>query len=59
MDRGRDAGTALGKSIVETAQLIYPENSKKNFLDGLFVEVKLALGMVIRKQKQDIKLGKE
>ncbi len=54
MSRGRDAGTSLGKAIVEMAELMYQENTKKNFLDGLYEEIKWALHKVIKKQKAEL-----
>ena len=52
MSRARAAGKALGKSIVETAQLMYQENTKKNFIDGLLQEIRPALQKSLDKQSK-------
>jgi len=54
MSRARAAGKALGKSIVETAQLMYQENTKKNFIDGLLQEIRPALQKSLDKQSKSI-----
>ncbi len=33
--RAEKAGRLLGRAIIEIAQLMYQENTKKNFLNGL------------------------
>lgn len=53
MSRARNAGTALGKAIVETTQLMQ-ENVKKNFLDGLLQEIRPALEKVLKKQREEL-----
>ncbi len=41
--RAGNAGRKLGLSIVEIAQLMYQNNTKKNFLKGILAVIKEAL----------------
>ena len=41
--RAEKSGRKLGLSIVEVAQLMYQNNTKKNFLTGLLAVIKEAL----------------
>jgi len=40
MTRGKKAGRRLGRVIVEMAQLMYQENTKKHFFQGLITVLK-------------------